>query len=556
MKRWRLMAIPGLLLALLMVGSAGIAEAGGPGETGNGTIPPGFTKVTFVHHAAGPPEVIVEHGPNGKGGPVRGEANACTTGAGTDQCDSFKWDGQFWPGAAVTYNVNLENSGGGDTFRAAIQDGAQTWEDDPNSGFDFTFGGETGRKASSLRNRMDGYNDVTWDGLNKYQNPIAVAIFWYYTSTGEVVEADLINNKNFPWASDGDPNAYDVQNIDTHEFGHFLVLGDLYDGSESELTMYGYGARGETKKRFLGLGDQLGIRTIYPLAGPLAPVADAGPDQTVSDGDGDGVESVTLDGSGSYDPDGAIASYEWDIDGDGVTDLTGDIVTDTFAVGTHTITLSVTDSDGLTDQDDVLVTVNPNQAPVADAGLDQTVSDGDGDGVESVTLDGSGSYDPDGTIASYEWTEGAIVLGTTASITVSLALGTHTITLLVTDNVGGTGTDDVVVTVAEPSAEPTTVSVASITYATEGGRNGDKHLSITVALEDNLGNPVAGASVSIDVYLDGSLYGSGTGITGTDGTVTFKANNAPSGCYTTTVTNVAAGLLTWDGAIPVNELCK
>ena len=44
-----------------------------------------------------------------------------------------------------------------------------------------------------------------------------------------------------------------------------------------------------------------------------------------------------------------------------------------------------------------------------------------------------------------------------------------------------------------------TVSVASFTYTTEGGQNGDKHLNVKVALEDNQGNPVAGASVSVTV---------------------------------------------------------
>ncbi|MDP7225036.1 MAG: hypothetical protein QF909_07480 [SAR202 cluster bacterium] len=51
-----------------------------------------------------------------------------------------------------------------------------------------------------------------------------MTVFWCNTSTGVVVEADLINNRNFVWASDGWDGSYDVQNIDTHEFGHFLVL--------------------------------------------------------------------------------------------------------------------------------------------------------------------------------------------------------------------------------------------------------------------------------------------------------------------------------------------
>jgi hypothetical protein len=97
--------------------------------------------------------------------------------------------------------------------------------------------------------------------------------------------------------------------------------------------------------------------------------------------------------------------------------------------------------------------------------------------------------------------------------------------------------------------------VSSITYGVQGGRG--QHLLITVALTDNTGGPVAGASVSVDLYYEGILLiGSGTGTTGTNGTVTFKVINASSGCYSTTVTNVTAAGLAWDGATPPNSFCK
>ena len=105
----------------------------------------------------------------------------------------------------------------------------------------------------------------------------------------------------------------------------------------------------------------------------------------------------------------------------------------------------------------------------------------------------------------------------------------------------------------------TTVSVSSITYGGEGGKNSDKHLLITVALQDNMRNVVGGASVSIDLLRDGSFVASGTGTTGTDGTVTWILKNAESGCYTTAVTNVSAGGLAWDPDDPANttnEFCK
>jgi subtilisin family serine protease len=52
-----------------------------------------------------------------------------------------------------------------------------------------------------------------------------------------------------------------------------------------------------------------------------------------------------------------------------------------------------------------------NLSPIADAGDDVAVADGDGNGGEDVRLDGSGSSDPDGTIASYEWIENGVSIG-------------------------------------------------------------------------------------------------------------------------------------------------
>ena len=175
------------------------------------------------------------------------------------------------------------------------------------------------------------------------------------------------------------------------------------------------------------------------------PIADAGPDQTVTDLNGDNYESVDLDGSNSYDPDGSITAYEWT---EGATVLgSAAIITYDFSVGTHTVTLTVTDNEGATDSDECIINVVANQDPVADAGPDQTANDADGNNVESFTLDGSNSYDPDGSITAYEWTEGATVLGTDEIITYDFTVGIHTVTLTVTDDGGATDTDECIINV-------------------------------------------------------------------------------------------------------------
>ncbi len=118
--------------------------------------------------------------------------------------------------------------------------------------------------------------------------------------------------------------------------------------------------------------------------------------------------------------------------------------------GTYILTATAIDTVGQTGSNSINVLVdNVNDLPVANAGLDQTVSDSDGNGVESVTLDGSASYDPDGTIVSYEWTEGTTVLGTTAVIAYDFTVGIHTVTLTVTDNGGLTDSDTAVITISE-----------------------------------------------------------------------------------------------------------
>ena len=293
--------------------------------------------------------------------------------------------------------------------------------------------------------------------------------------------------------------------------------------------------------------------------GPQAPRANAGPDVTVSDGDGSGAETVSLDGSGSSDSDGTIVSYAWDIDGDGNANFTEASFSESFAVGSHTVTLTVTDNDGLTGTDEVVVTVNPNQAPATDAGPDQTVGDADGDGSEDVTLDGSASSDADGTIVSYDWDidGNGTTDATGPNPVVAFVLGVHTVTLRVTDNAGAASSDSVVITITEPSATPTSVSVGSFAYSSAGGRYKDKHVSVTITLVDNLGGSAGGASISVRMDSNSGAYAIGSGITGSDGTITLTWGNAPGDCYTTTVTSVTLGDLTFDPTDSTSaEVCK
>ena len=120
------------------------------------------------------------------------------------------------------------------------------------------------------------------------------------------------------------------------------------------------------------------------------------------------MEAVTLDGTGSTSVNGPIVSYLWS---QGATILGYSAVqVAALPVGVHTIDLTITDSTGATNKDSVVITI---EAPtiVARAGDDLVVTDADGDGAETVTLDGSASWTAWGPPASYLWAEGGTFLG-------------------------------------------------------------------------------------------------------------------------------------------------
>ena len=128
--------------------------------------------------------------------------------------------------------------------------------------------------------------------------------------------------------------------------------------------------------------------------------------------------------------------------------------------------------------------------------------------------------------------------------------GSYPLTITGTDAATGSPTHSVNATLVVDN----TLDVNSIVYSTSGPHQ--SNLNVTLTVDNDLGNSVANASVSVTIYLNGASYGSGTAATGSNGQVTFTVGKAPSGTYSTVVTSITAAGSTWDGITPPNSFTK
>lgn len=230
----------------------------------------------------------------------------------------------------------------------------------------------------------------------------------------------------------------------------------------------------------------------------------------------------TFDGSGSSDPDGWF-SYFWSF-GDGNTSSSNATVSHTYnSDGTFTATLTVTDSGaGTGTQQQVVNIVNaPPIASFTPACIALT-----------CTLNGSGSSDPDGTIASYAWSFGDSTSGSGATVNHTYAAGgTYTVTLTVTDNGAATSSQTQSVTVVPPE-----MHVGDLDRASTSTQN-TWIATVTTTIHDSSHGLLASVAVS-GTWNDGSA---GSCTTNANGQCTVSRSGIPKNIHSASfsVTNVA-----------------
>lgn len=236
------------------------------------------------------------------------------------------------------------------------------------------------------------------------------------------------------------------------------------------------------------------------------PIANAGPDQSVHAN-----SLVTLDGSGSSDPDGNPITYAWSFisrpPGSSAAFSDPAAVNPTFVAdqpGDYVIQLVVTDSLGAASQPDQVTISTLNSAPVAEAGLDQAVTLIG----TTVQLDGNQSYDPDGDSITYEWTFASTPPGSNATL-----INANTATPTFLADVYGTYLVRLIV--SDPwteSGDTMTVSFANVQPVANAGTSQSARVGETVTLNGSGSSDANGDPLTFRWAISSFPAGSGTTI--------------------------------------------
>ncbi len=222
---------------------------------------------------------------------------------------AYKFTGTKWSGSSMPVNWKMNSAGSADVgfaaSKTAVQNAFDTWEATAST-ITFSYAGT----SSATWGQSDGTNVMVWYESNwtgstgRPSGTIAVCRYWY--SGGRTTDADIaFNGENYTWSASGEAGKMDIQDIATHETGHFLGLGDLYGSGDTAKTMYGYSGSGETSKRSLHSDDIAGVNALYPPGYPI----------------------MTYDPAGSFSWNNTSSSAPWtdiaagDFDGDGNNEI-------------------------------------------------------------------------------------------------------------------------------------------------------------------------------------------------------------------------------------------
>ncbi len=232
---------------------------------------------------------------------------------------------------------------------------AQAWEGGYGYVVQFASDGSVEGKETITASQL--WTSSYWaqdnDGLRDANSLLVTNIGEFDLSRREVA-FDLVGGR-YACSGDGDPEIVEILDADDETVTRVYVQYDLPAGAEDYVISC--------------------TRTEDIPHKNLSPVANAGESREVIDDDHDGFETIVLSAALSYDEDGTVTAWDWNVGG---VSYEGENVTATLDIGEHLASLTVTDDGGASATAEVTITVTAGEfaPPPEDEGCGACASQG------------------------------------------------------------------------------------------------------------------------------------------------------------------------------------